>query len=909
LQGKVLDQQRRYWQQQFVTAPSVLSLPTDYVRPAVQTFNGGMVAFSLDATLTAALQQLSQAHGVSLFMTLYATFAVLLARYSGQEDFVIGTTVANRQQRELELLLGFFVNTLPLHADLSGNPSFIELLQRVRQLTLDAYAHQDIPFEQLVHELQVERNLSHSPLCQVMLTFDNTRTTIQQIADLTVTPLPLESTVAKFDLTLSLTEGADSLPASLEYNCDLFAAATIERMAGHLQILLQAIVNDPTVTVQQLPLLTASERHQLIFAWNNTASEYPKDKTIVQVFEAQAARTPTAVAVVLVDDPALDVRAPWAAAIDENQVLDETFANLNANLNAKIVNQLTYRELNERANQLAHHLQTQGVKPEVLVGICVERSLEMMVGILAILKAGGAYVPLDPTYPQERLAFMLEDSAAPIILTQAALRSLLPPSARTFCLDTQWALVADQPIDNLPSIADAANLAYVIYTSGSTGRPKGVCITQRNVLRLVLNTNFLQFTADEVFLQLAPISFDAATMEIWGALLNGGRLVIMAPGQPSLQAIGAALRTYGVTTLWLTAGLFHLMVDACIDDLRVLRQLSAGGDVLSVPHIQRILQELPHCQMNNGYGPTENTTFTCCYRFPADAPIGPSAPIGWPIANTQVYILDANLQPTPIGIPGELYAGGDGLARGYLNRPALTAEKFIANPFGGGKLYKTGDLARWRSAPNGGQAVIEFLGRIDQQVKIRGFRIELGEIETALMQHPHIQAAVVVARPGNTGARLVAYLVVNKTYTPDQGALSALSDNLRQKLPDYMVPTTFVLLDVLPHTPNGKVDRQALPEPEPNGGLGAHTFVAPRTEFELALATLWQDLLSMPAVSIHDNFFALGGHSLLLAQLAAQIRATFHAEISLRALFQAPTLEAMSIAILDVLLAQTVGQI
>lgn len=906
LHGAELARQRAYWQQQLANAPSLLALPTDYPRPAHQQFKGGAVTFTVDMELTIALQTFSQQQGVTLFMTLYAAFAVLLARYSGQDDLVIGTTIANRRLREVEPLIGFFVNTLALRANLRDNPPFTLFLQQARQLLLDAYTHQDLPFEQIVSDVVKERSLSYAPLCQVMLTFDNTDSLLPTLGDLALAPVEVTTTVAKFDLLLSLTARGGRLQATLEYDRALFAHATIERMAGHWQTILHAIVATPEVPIQKLPLLTAAERHQLLVTWNATARAYPQAQTVAQIFEEQAARTPDAIAVIMADLTCA------AAPTSQGRAQGES---------------LTYAELNERANQLAYYLQKQGVGPEVLVGLCLERSPAMIVGLLAILKAGGAYVPLDPTYPQARLQLMIEEAAPPLLLTQQTLEASLPAQTPSFCLDRDWHLAAAEPTTNLPPCTTADNLAYVMYTSGSTGRPKGVCIEQRGIVRLVCNPALMTFTAADVFLQVASIAFDAATLEIWGALLNGGRLVLMTPGTPSLSAIGAVLRHYGVTTLLLTSGPFHALVDECISDLHGVRQLMAGGDVLSVAHVERVLQKVPSCQVINVYGPTENTTFTCCYPFPAGVSVGPSALIGRPIANTQVYILDAQMQPTPIGVPGELYTSGDGLARGYLHQPALTAERFLdfgGSPLGASlgleveatastytasakskkqKLYKTGDLARW--LPNGN---IEFLGRLDQQVKIRGFRIELGEIETTLLQHPLAQAAVVVVRADQPGQkRLVAYVVPKQDEETEgdsttsilhpSSLIPALREHLQNHLPAYMVPTAIVLLAALPLTPNGKIDRQALPAPEAPADL-APTAALPQTPTEAVLAAIWGELLGIETLGRQANFFDLGGHSLLATQVIARIRTAFAVELAVRTLFEAPTIAELA-AILE----------
>jgi amino acid adenylation domain-containing protein len=724
LQGDVLEAQLTYWKQQLANLPT-LQLPTDRPRPPVQTYHGANLLLKFPKNLTEALKTLSYQEGVTLFMTLLAAFKTLLSRYTGQDDFAVGTPIASRNYSSIEGLIGFFVNMLVMRTEFSDNPSFRELLAQVRETCLEAYAHKDLPFEKLVEELQPERNMNRNPLFQVVFALQNFPMQTLDLPELTLNSFEFDSRTVRFDLELYLWDESEEITGFFAYNTDLFDAPTITRLTRHFQTLLEGIVADPDQPISDLPLLTAAERHQLLVEWNSTQADYPKEACIHQLFETQVEQTPDAVAVVF-----------------ENQ-------------------QLTYRELNCKANQLANYLQNLGVKPEVLVGICLERSPEMIVGLLAILKAGGAYVPLDPDYPAERLAFMLEDTQVPVLLTQQSLVEKLPANdAQSLCLDTEWPTPSRQSEENPTCCTTADNLAYVTYTSGSTGKPKGVCAIHRGVVRLVKGIDYANLSSEETFLQLAPISFDASTFEIWGSLLNGARLALFPSHPLSLKELGQAIRRYQVTTLWLTAGLFHLIVDERIEELKPLCQLLAGGDVLSVPHVQKFLREGGECQLINGYGPTENTTFTLCYRIRGAEQLDNSVPIGHPIANTQVYLLDSHLQPVPLGVRGELYVGGDGLARGYFNRPDLTADKFIPNPFSnepGSRLYKTGDLARY--LPDGN---IEFLGRLDNQVKIRGFRIELGEIETVLSQHPAVRETVVIDREAVPGdKRLVAYVVPN----------------------------------------------------------------------------------------------------------------------------------------------------
>jgi amino acid adenylation domain-containing protein/non-ribosomal peptide synthase protein (TIGR01720 family) len=938
LQGQALDTQLSYWKQQLAGAPALLDLPADRPRPAVLSLRGAHMPFQLHPDLAAALRELSRREGVTLFMTLLAAFQTVLYRYSGQTDLVIGTPIANRTRPEIEPLIGCFANTLVLRTDLSGNPTFRDLLERVREVCLGGYAHQDLPFEQLVEALAPPRTLSYRPLFQAMFGLQNAPTATLELPELRLHALPTESGTAKFDLTLLLEDGGSRLQGLVEYNTDLFDATTIARLLEHFQTALMSVAGDPTRRLADIPLLTDHEARQILVDWNTTETAYPRAACIHQLFEAQALRTPDAVALVF-----------------ENQTM-------------------TYAELNARANQLARHLRRLGVGPELLVGICLERSLELVVGILGVLKAGGAYVPLDPTYPRERLAFMLADTQAHVLLTATtgdrrpetrdrrsetgdrrpetgdekdALNNLLScvsgsrVSVSVVDLIVDWPRIARMSDTNLAIDVTADNLAYVMYTSGSTGQPKGVRIVQRSVVRLVLETNYIDLSTDDVLAQLAPISFDAATFELWGALLNGARLVIFPAHSPSLAELGQTLTRYGVTTLWLTAGLFHQMVEGCLDGLRSVRKLLAGGDVLSAEHVRKVLHELGGCRLINGYGPTENTTFTCCYPMADASQVGDSVSIGRPIANTEVYILDHLLQPVPIGIPGELYIGGAGLARDYLNQPELTAEKFIPNPFAArneergtrnedtkeqrtknkeqsagssddticnlqsaicNRMYRTGDLARY--LPSGD---IEFLGRNDSQVKIRGFRIELGEIEAALALHPAVRESVIVAREDIPGAkRLVAYIVPNderRTINDENHSSSLIAHRssfqaelrafLKQHLPDYMLPAVFVLLDTLPLTPNGKIDRRALPAPDHERPELATGFVAPQTLVEQTLANLWMEVLGVDRVGVHDNFFELGGDSILSIQIIAKANAA-GLRISPKQLFEYQTIAALA---------------
>ncbi|AFY74910.1 amino acid adenylation enzyme/thioester reductase family protein [Synechococcus sp. PCC 7502] len=849
LQGEVLTQQLSYWKQQLANIPAILELPTDRPRPNVQTYRGKSQKIKLSAEVSQRLRDLSQESGVTLFMTLLSAFGILLSRYSHQENIVIGSPIANRNRQETEKLIGFFANTLALKISIKNNPSFKELLKSVKEVCLDAYSHQDLPYEKLVEELKPERSLSHAPVFQVMFILQNTPQETLTLPDLTLQSIELKSQTSKFDISLSLTESRAGIMGTWEYNTDLFDDTTIEGMSSHFQVLLAGIIAEPDLQVKKLPILTEQEKHQLLIEWNDTSKEYPHDKCIHQLFEEQVERTPENIAVVFEDQ------------------------------------QITYRELNNRVNQLGHYFQTLGVKPEILVGICVERSIEMIVGLLGILKAGGAYVPLDPNYPKERLQFILDDIQTPFLLTQhSLLGNLSLDKFQVIYLDTDLEEINGEDQDNPNCGTIPTDLAYIIYTSGSTGKPKGVCTIHRSVVRLVKGIDYVNLNSLQTFLQLAPLAFDASTFEIWGSLLNGSRLVIFPPHAPSLQKLGQVIQQHQISTLWLTSGLFNLMVDNHIEDLKPIRQLLAGGDVLSIPHVQKALSTLKNCHLINGYGPTEGTTFTCTHLISETTHFRSSVPIGRPISNTQVYILDRYMQLVPIGVSGELYIGGDGLARSYLNQPELTAEKFIANPFGNGKLYKSGDVARY--LPDGN---IEFIGRIDNQVKIRGFRIELGEIEAVLSKHPDIINAVAIAREDIPGdKRIVAYIVSQVTLTNNK-----LRNFLKGQLPEYMTPSAFVFLDQFPLNANGKVDRSALPNPQ--SSMTTNNFIPPRDRTEQQLATIWEKHLNHHPISINDNFFDLGGHSLLSIRLVLDIEKAFNCTLPLMSFFKLSTIEELAL--------------
>ena len=842
-----------YWQQKLVGELPVLNLPTDRPRPPVQTYNGSAYSFELNEALTTNLRALAKTAGTTPYMTLLAAFQVLLLRYTAQEDILVGSPMIGRNRGELEKIVGYFVNPVVLRTDLSGNPSFLELLGRVRRVVLEALEHQDFPFPLLVERLQPERDPSRSPLFQVAFVWDKARQSERPVTDsdaLIVESLTSEQRGADFDLTLTMFDTGAGLKGSLTYNTDLFEESTIARMVGHYQTLLEGVALNPEQRLAELPLLTESERHQLLVEWNDTQTNYPQEKCIHQLFEAQAARTPDAVAVVF-EEP------------------------------------LTYRELNERANQLAHYLQNRGVGSEVLVGICVERSLEMFVGLLGILKAGGAYVPLDPAYPQERLAYMLADAQVSVLVTQEKLVGELPAHAQVVCLD-RWEEIAKERRDNCRSQVKPDNLAYVIYTSGSTGRPKGVLIQHQS---LVNHSSAIaedyQLKAGDRVLQFAAFSFDVMAEEVFPAWLKGSTVVVL-PDQTfiSLTDFCQFIDKERLTVLNLPVAYWQEWV-LNLSKLPVpntVRLVVTGSDKV-LPERLALWQQQVNADVSwrNAYGPTEATITATVYQpTPNQRLQTSSVPIGRPIANTQVYLLDPNLQPVPIGVPGELYIGGAGLARGYLHRQDLTAEKFIAHPFLE-RLYKTGDLARYLSDGN-----IEFLGRKDDQVKIRGFRIELGEIEAVLVALPEVREVIVVAQdqPGNK--RLVAYVVPNEQLTASQ-----LRTALKARLPDYMVPAAFVFLEALPLTPSGKVNRRALPQPDTEP-RSVQNLTAPRNDIERQLVEIWENVLNLRPIGVQDNFFDLGGHSLLAVQMMAQIEQQLGKNLPLAALFQGATVAELA---------------
>ena len=859
LQGERLAQLHAYWQDQLAGAPTVLALPTDKPRPPVMTHKSGVHHFELPARLVNQLQVLAQTQDATLYMVLLASFYVLLYRYSGQQDMVVGSAIANRTYQETEDLLGFFVNTLALRGQLAPQQTFTALLSQVKTTLQGAYQHQEMPFEQLLDRLQVERDVSRNPLVQVMLQLLNYEAAQLQLTGLGVEGLPVELGLARFDVTFTaVVQSSGAIEVMVEYMADLYEAKTIARMGQHWHTLLDAIVLAPEQTVARLPLLTPVEQQALLIDWNQTQAAYPSDMTIHELFEAQVAKTPDNVALVFEDK------------------------------------QLTYSELNQKANQLAHRLKSLGVKSNTLVAISLERSLELMIGLLAILKAGGAYVPLDPSYPADRLHFMLEDTQAPILLTHSRFQDAFKPYAGTKLVLDTLALSA-QPITNPQVVNQPQDLAYVIYTSGSTGRPKGVMAHHQGAVnRFDWMWQRYPFAADEVCCQKTSINFGDSVWESFGPLCQGVKTIIFSEAQVKDTFLFlASLERYQITRLVVVPSLLKvLLASSRPQALAALKLCVVSGEELPGELISQFNQQLPEAILLNLYGSSEVAADVSYYEANRWSNDSAHVPIGFPIHNTQLYVLDAQQQLVPMGIEGELYVGGAGVARGYLNRDNLTQEKFIANPFGNGKLYRTGDLVRHLA-----DGKLEYLGRIDQQVKIRGFRIELGEIESAIRQQPGMREVAVIAREDSPGDKhLVAYLVNQDGMPSDEVAaeqIMKLQQALSQQLPEYMVPNSFMYIEKLPLNANGKLDRNALPKPEKH--YRQAEFIAPSTVLEQQLAAIWAKVLQLEVntISVNDNFFERGGHSLLLAQLVSCVNQQLAIHISVLEAFQHPTIASL----------------
>src|SRR6267143_1794119 len=867
-----------FWQASLQGAPAVIELPTDRPRPAVQNWLGDSVSIVVAYDTTRALLALSKAEDTTLFVTLMTAFQILLARYSRQQTIVTGSEFANRELAETRNLIGPLANTFALRTDLSGHSSFRTLLAHVSENVRQSEAHQAMPFPKLVEELQLEPSMSYAPVFQVALNLREAQALNTQIAGLKIADFEFGSGVARLDLTVDIQRVVDQLECRFEYNPDLFERETIERMGRHFEVLLAGIVNNPDQRISSLPLLSDNELSQVLYEWNASQIGEQPGQCIQELFEATAEKMAEATALVCCAD------------------------------------RLSYAELNRRANQLAHYLLRLGIRQESRVGVYLERSVNTIVGLLAILKAGGAYVPIDPAYPRDRVLFMLEDSLVPVLITQKSLAVNLPAQqAQIVQLDEDWPLIAHESEGKPPRLITPENLAYVIYTSGSTGRPKGVTVTHKTVTHLFAATREqLGFREGDVWTTVHSSAFDFSVWEIWGSLLQGGRLVIVPlEVTQSPVALSELLISEQVTILNQTPSALRQLLDhkPDIGDLS-LRMIICGGDALDRELAETVAGiGVP---VWNFYGPTESTVWATYTRIePASG--NELTSIGRQISDIEIYVVDENLQAVPVGVPGEICIGGAGLARGYLHRPELSAERFVPNPFSrraGERIYRTGDLGR--HLRNG---KIEFLGRLDNQVKLRGFRIELGEIETVLGQHPQVEQAVVIIREDQPGdKRLVGY-VVPRVLPPEirqiESPLSNFADNplqakaveqlvlslrrlLAEKLPEYMVPATFVILEALPLTPNRKVDRRALPKPEEGTRNLDQTLIAPRDNFERLLANIWAKILDVKTVGLQDSFFDIGGHSLLAVRLFAQIENRFGRRLPLAALFQAPTIEQLA---------------
>ena len=852
LQGDLLETQLEYWRQE-LNEVSPLALPTDFVRPPVQTFAAAVEKLKLPPHLQQALHVLSRKHGATLGITLLAAFNVLLAKYTGQTDLVVGSPIANRTRREIEGLIGFFVNTLVLRTNIVGNPSFTQLLEQVRKTSLGAYDNQEIPFERIVEELQPERDPSRNPFFQVIFAVQNVQYDGLHLWGLTTEPYQHSEVTTRVDLECHVWEDGNELTVKLIYNTCLFALSTMRCLGKHFQVLLEKVIRDPAQRVSDISLLDDAD-HQLLESWNRTTTAYPRERTIAELFETQVVERPDALAVVAGDE------------------------------------QVSYGQLNALATQLAQYLRRQGVRLGGRVGVCLERGLDVPICLLAVLKVGAAYVPLDPQAPPGRLQYVIQDAALDLILTDIVHRErVAATSMPRLVLDEIRDTLRHESCAALAGLPTSAQLAYLMYTSGSTGQSKGTLISHRNVVRLVREQTYAKLDAEQRLLGFAPLAFDASTFEIWGSLLNGAALILAPSGLLSMTDLGQLLETEAITTVWLTAGLFHQLVKEEREKLSHVVQVLAGGEVLSTDSVGQLLGQRESGVVINGYGPTENTTFACCHAMTHADQVGASVPIGRPIANTQVYVVDRGQQLVPVGVAGELLIGGDGLAWGYLNQPGVTAEKFVPHPFSqapGARVYRSGDQVRWRA-----EGMLEFLGRQDRQIKLRGYRIELEEIEAALQHHPEIREAVVVCREEPPGEKQLVAYVVPSAESVTSGELRTA---LQRRLPPYMVPAVFVLLPQLPLTPNGKVDLRALPQPDAGDRMPGVSYVAPRTDLERQLAHIWQEVLKLERVGIHDNFFELGGHSLLATQLIWRISEHFAIKLPIQQLFEQPTIAELS---------------
>ena len=862
LQGEALDKQLAYWRQQLAQLPA-LEFPTDFSRSEGLNYQGASVSFTLTEQVTANLKTLSANSGVTLFTTLLAIFSVMLQRYTGQSDIVTGTVIASRNRTEIEHLIGFFVNALPLRLDLSANPTFQTLLLHAKKVVQEAYDHQDLPFDQLVQDLKLPRDPSCNPIFQISLDLDNTPQAKVSLQGLAISNLDIAIDTTKFDLTIHFNEHGGKLVGLIAYDTALFSYARMQRLGTHFQHLSEAVTKEAATRISELPMLADFELRQLINEWNPATVEVTDDRTIHQLFEEQAAKNPTAVAVMFEKE------------------------------------QLSYAELNAKANQLARHLQTKGVKPDRIVGICMERSVNMLVAILGILKAGGAYLPIDPHYPPERKALMLADGAPAVLLTQSSLLETLPQrELACICLDRDWPVIAEYSSDNVPVACLPAHLAYVIYTSGSTGRPKGVAISHQNIVHSTrARLNYYQVPVER-FLLLPSFAFDSAVAGIFWTLSQGGCLCLLHHSSLLDPAkLASQIIDHGVTHLLCLPSLYRSLLEQTKNTHQIngLRTVIVAGEACAADVVRNHYDRLPEVPLFNEYGPTEGTVWTTVRHLPpADAHT--NVPIGSPISNVEVYLMDDSLNLVPPGAQGELYIGGSGLARGYLNDSIQTAERFIPNPYRGfgSRLYRTGDLACHLA--NGH---LKFLGRIDNQVKIRGFRIELGEVEAVLLRTDSIKEAVVLAQEFAAGdLRLIAFCVpASGTYSNDEETQALDSEQVRNRLksilPEHMVPSSIIFMDALPLTPNGKIDRNTLQGWDLNTSVDS-LGEAPRNDTESQLMRIWSEILNSEHVGIHSNFFELGGHSLLTIQIMSEVNDHFGVELDVIQIFERPTIAQLA---------------
>jgi len=852
LEARYYEQEWEYWRGRLGGELPVLELQTDRPRGVGQASHGDMITLMIPGELRDRLKRLGMRNGCTLYMTLLAAFYVFLRRYSGGNDLVVGCPVAGRVERTLEGMMGFFINTLPIRADLSGNPTFTELLKNIRRLCLEAYSNQNIPFDKVVERLSPQRDLSHSPVYQVLFQLRNYPKAEMVSERISLEPFEFGWVTSQVDLMLDMLELADGLLCKLEYPSELFERTRVERMARHWVRILEGIADDPHTAISKLPLITNEEFSGLVFERNRTQTDYPRGSCVHEIFEERASEAPDALA-----------------------ITHRGFS-------------LTYGEVNERANKLAHLLLEGGLSPGEPVGVCMERSPEMVISYIAILKAGGVYVPLDPNDPPNRLGVIINDIKGRVVVTVSRYENRVPEGSRRICLDKEFEAIGSKPGTNVDVHRDPAEMAYIVYTSGSTGTPKGVCCPHRGIVRLVVNTNYVRFVPGDTVVHSSNPTFDPTTFEVWGALLNGARLLIVdREVLLSNEEFTEVLRRERADVLFMTTTLFHLKARDAPGTFGSLREVFVGGEAMDPSSARSVLETAPPNRLINFYGPTENTGFSTFYDV-REVPKGTTTiPIGKNISNSTSYILDRDLQPVPVGVKGEIYVSGDGVGLGYFDKPELTASSFLPNPFSPGKtMYKTGDLGRLLEDGN-----IEYMGRSDLQVKIRGFRVEVGEVEAVLSSHPSVKAGSVIVKEGNAKGdrRLVAYVL------PTRGGANSeeIRRYMKERLPDYMVPTSFVILDNLPLTPTGKIDRRSLPEPPASVGKMDAKF-AREGSVEGRLTRLWDEVLGVANAGVDDDFFGLGGHSLMAVRLFTRIEEEFGARLPIATLFRAPTIAQLA---------------